>query len=113
MALVKCKECGKEISSQARKCPHCGKSDRVDKVKIKSKKIFKLIMLSISIIVSFIILCIGMFLLINQLIDIPKLNYPLTSIIPLLVICLVIGLTIIFEMGMFKWKKRNVLKKIF
>lgn len=24
MALVKCKECGKEISKKAKKCPHCG-----------------------------------------------------------------------------------------
>ena len=24
MALIKCPECGKEISSQARSCPHCG-----------------------------------------------------------------------------------------
>jgi hypothetical protein len=26
MALVKCKECNKEISSQAQKCPNCGAS---------------------------------------------------------------------------------------
>jgi len=25
MALVKCGECGKEISDSAGKCPHCGK----------------------------------------------------------------------------------------
>ncbi len=25
MALIKCKECGKEISSQAKLCPNCGK----------------------------------------------------------------------------------------
>ena len=24
MALVQCKECGREVSSSARKCPHCG-----------------------------------------------------------------------------------------
>jgi len=24
MALNKCKECGKEVSSQAKTCPHCG-----------------------------------------------------------------------------------------
>lgn len=24
MALVSCRECGKEISSQAKVCPHCG-----------------------------------------------------------------------------------------
>jgi len=26
MVLVTCKECGKEISSDAKVCPHCGKS---------------------------------------------------------------------------------------
>lgn len=25
MALIKCPECGKEISDKAIKCPHCGK----------------------------------------------------------------------------------------
>ena len=25
MAMVKCKECGKEISTSATECPHCGK----------------------------------------------------------------------------------------
>ena len=25
MALIKCKECGKEISSQAESCPNCGR----------------------------------------------------------------------------------------
>ena len=24
MALIKCKECNKEISDKAKKCPHCG-----------------------------------------------------------------------------------------
>ncbi len=24
MALIKCEECGKEISSEALTCPHCG-----------------------------------------------------------------------------------------
>lgn len=24
MAIIKCRECGKEISTQADKCPHCG-----------------------------------------------------------------------------------------
>ena len=24
MAMIKCKECGKEISDKAKKCPHCG-----------------------------------------------------------------------------------------
>lgn len=24
MALITCRECGKEVSSQAKQCPHCG-----------------------------------------------------------------------------------------
>lgn len=31
MALLKCKECGKEVSSNAEKCVHCG-------FKLKEKK---------------------------------------------------------------------------
>ena len=26
MALIKCKECGKEISDQAKVCPNCGRT---------------------------------------------------------------------------------------
>lgn len=29
MALIKCKECGKEISSQTDKCPHCGANPKL------------------------------------------------------------------------------------
>lgn len=29
MALVACKECGREVSSSAAKCPHCGKKLRM------------------------------------------------------------------------------------
>ena len=28
MALIDCKECGKEISSEAPACPHCGKPQK-------------------------------------------------------------------------------------
>jgi hypothetical protein len=28
MALIKCKECGKEISNEAEACPHCGKKNK-------------------------------------------------------------------------------------
>ncbi len=28
MAIKTCKECGKEISSSAKKCPNCGKDQR-------------------------------------------------------------------------------------
>lgn len=27
MSIVKCKECGKEISELANKCPHCGREN--------------------------------------------------------------------------------------
>jgi len=32
MALIKCKECGKEVSSEARKCPHCGKKLKTSRI---------------------------------------------------------------------------------
>lgn len=37
MALIKCKECGKEISTSATACPHCGNpalAKKVEKVGI-------------------------------------------------------------------------------
>ena len=42
MALIKCEKCGEQISDKAKKCPHCGKSFQVSKIKDNSKKIFKL-----------------------------------------------------------------------
>ena len=29
MALIKCNECGKEISDKAKVCPHCGFENRI------------------------------------------------------------------------------------
>lgn len=37
MALIKCKECGREISDTAKICVHCGA--KTEKAKAKSKKI--------------------------------------------------------------------------
>ena len=39
MALIKCYECGKEISDKAPSCPHCGAPQLVSKNKeVKAKK---------------------------------------------------------------------------
>ena len=46
MALVKCPECGKEISSQLKKCNNCGyKLKQVDKKKQKKFIIIGLVLL--------------------------------------------------------------------
>ena len=29
MALIKCSECGKQISDKAKKCPHCGANNKI------------------------------------------------------------------------------------
>ena len=34
MALIKCSECGKEISSNARSCPHCGNPTQNRKIDV-------------------------------------------------------------------------------
>ena len=34
MALIKCKECGKEISTQAEECPHCGAFNKDNPVNV-------------------------------------------------------------------------------
>ena len=39
MALIKCSECGKEISSSAKMCPHCGASNKISNNKKSNKKI--------------------------------------------------------------------------
>lgn len=41
MAMIKCPECGREISDKAEKCPHCGCpiKDNVIKTKVKEEKI--------------------------------------------------------------------------
>ena len=38
MALVKCSECGKEISSVAAACPNCGYSEKAQVIELTSKK---------------------------------------------------------------------------
>ena len=37
MALVKCKECGKDVSESAKKCPHCG-VDLIEKKEVNKRK---------------------------------------------------------------------------
>lgn len=56
MALVKCKECGKEISNKAIKCPNCGYNNN------KSKKGLKLLL----IIVATLVLVLGVLFLIQN-----------------------------------------------
>lgn len=59
MALIKCKECGKEISDKAKTCPNCGNPIREEKIKSDIKKgiknksplFIKIIIIIVSIIV--------------------------------------------------------------
>ncbi len=37
MALIKCRECGKEISSEATSCPNCGAPVKEDEIKKEIK----------------------------------------------------------------------------
>lgn len=56
MALIKCKECGKEISNKAKKCSYCGAP-----IKNKILSIIKVITLIITIFIF--VLCIGGFII--------------------------------------------------
>ena len=38
MSLINCKECGKEISSTVKKCPHCGYKNEQLKEETKDKR---------------------------------------------------------------------------
>ena len=55
MALIKCKECGKEISDSAKRCPHCGFVYKKEKAKKEKSKAFKIIVPIISVISVFIV----------------------------------------------------------
>ncbi len=37
MAMIKCRECGKEISSRAENCPHCGYKTRYGRSEAENK----------------------------------------------------------------------------
>ncbi len=51
MSLIKCKECGKEISNKARKCPNCGYSNNEKKVKYICSSIMLIIIIIIIVII--------------------------------------------------------------
>lgn len=54
MALIKCPECGKEISDEAKKCIHCG---YVLKKNVSDRKKFKFIIIAIIAIVIVLVMC--------------------------------------------------------
>ena len=65
MALIQCNECGKEISDQAKVCPHCGA--KTIKAKESKQNISKtLIIIAIIILVIAILIGIYLFMPINQ-----------------------------------------------
>lgn len=41
MALIKCSECGKEISDKAKTCIHCGNPIHEERVKTMKRKLGK------------------------------------------------------------------------
>ena len=63
MALIKCIECGKDISNDAIRCVHCGKPTDVINKKIKSftSGIFKIILTLIFIMIAAFIIILFIF----------------------------------------------------
>lgn len=59
MALIRCEECGKEISSSAEHCPHCGCRTKHGTSVVQNKAI------AIKILLACVILFVGAFLLFN------------------------------------------------
>ena len=57
MALVKCKECGKEISDTIKKCPHCGYKE---KKKISKKNLITIVIAAVVAVIVIIGLVIGL-----------------------------------------------------
>ena len=56
MALIKCNECGKEISDEARKCPNCGAKTETAKLRNKKIRLYSIISISIILIIGGLIL---------------------------------------------------------
>ena len=65
MALIKCKECGKEISEQASSCPKCGCPTEENKIKNNKSSVGINIWLSLCVFICFIISLVDMFNLID------------------------------------------------
>lgn len=60
MALIKCEECGKEISDQAASCPNCGyKQNQLEEKKVNLSKNKKLL-LGIGMVISLIVLVVAL-----------------------------------------------------
>ena len=72
MALIKCNECGKEISDMANICPHCGYNIRKEKLNRKKHSIKNKVKKQIpnaKRLITIIIIIIGFFLLLENIID--------------------------------------------
>jgi|SRR3989339_218558 len=66
MALIKCLECGKEISDTAVKCPHCGAPIKGQSYKVVIPKKFKIPLWTIATFVIGLVLAILGFILVRQ-----------------------------------------------
>ena len=53
MAIIKCKECGGDISDKAKKCPHCG-ANAMNAIGVKSPNLVRFVGLSVFLI------CVGL-----------------------------------------------------
>ena len=70
MALTNCKKCGKEISDQASKCPHCGAS-RLDAIGVPNSTARK--------VAGWLLILFGIGVLVFQCASLPELRYDPTG----------------------------------
>ena len=59
MTMIKCSECGKEISSKTKRCPHCGASNKISKSRKQNKYIKIIINILIILCITIIALFVG------------------------------------------------------
>lgn len=101
MALIKCPECGKEISDKAKRCPECGRE--LHKEKSKSREIPQKYKILISLGVFIIVIVGALFYILRDYVSFQSKKAPN-------------GQYLIADdiyMGMPKWEARNVLSKKF
>ena len=53
MALIKCFECGKEVSNTAKQCPHCGFEIKMKLDELKAGKGFAILIVGLAILIFF------------------------------------------------------------
>ena len=105
MAMIKCPECGNEISDLAIKCPHCGKPLRVNNVHPRVMYQYNAITIS-NFVTSGIGLLAGIGMIIHAIIR-ERSHAAGSEVFMSFGILLIIGAILLFITAMIRWKRTH------